>query len=170
MAGIKNANTYFGKSIRKEVDTMALIRWRPRDIWNPFSDLQDDINRLLDVSLGRFAGPGAVVWAPSLDIYEDKDALVVKADVPGLKEEDVDISIQGNTLTLRGERKQESEVKEKGFYRCERYYGSFQRTIDLPFPVDQSKINASYKGGVLEVRLPKAEEAKEKKIKIAVKD
>lgn len=149
---------------------MSLIRWRPRDLWNPFADLQEDINKLFDVSLGRFAGPGAIVWAPALDILEDKDTLVIKADLPGLKEEDVDISVQGNTLTIRGERKQESEAKEKGFYRCERYYGSFQRSLDLPYPVDQSKIKASYKGGVLEVRLPKAEEAKAKKIKIEVKD
>ncbi|MDD5555843.1 MAG: Hsp20/alpha crystallin family protein [bacterium] len=150
---------------------MALIRWRPRDVWSPFADLPGDLSRVFDTSVGRlFGDPGAVVWSPALDIYEDKESIVVKADLPGMKEEDVDISIQGNTLTLRGERKQESEVKEKDFYRCERYYGSFQRCLELPFPVDQGKVKASYKGGVLEVRLPKAEEAKEKKIRIEVKE
>lgn len=143
---------------------MALIRWRSRDALNPFAELQEEVNRLFDVSSSRVGGD--VVWAPSLDIYEEKDNLVVKADLPGLKEDEVDISIQGDTLILRGERRQESEVKERGFYRCERAYGSFQRTVTLPYPVDQGKAKATYKNGVLEVRLPKAEEAKQKKIKV----
>jgi HSP20 family protein len=149
---------------------MALIRWRPRDIWNPFSDLQEDINKLFDLSSDRLRGEGAIIWSPSLDVYEEKDELVVKADLPGLKQDEIDIAIQGDVLTLKGERKQETEVKEKGYYRCERCYGSFQRSVALPYPVDQGKVKATYKGGVLEVRLPKSEEARQKKIKIDVKD
>jgi HSP20 family protein len=149
---------------------MAVIRWRPRDVWNPLTDLQEEMNRLFDLSSGGFRGEGVAAWAPSLDVYEDKDTLVVKADLPGIEEKDIDISIQGDVLTLRGERKQEEEVKEKGYHRCERCYGSFQRSFTLPYSVDQSKVKASYKGGVLEVRLPKAEEAKQKRIKIDVKD
>lgn len=146
---------------------MALIRWRPREVFNPFAELQDEVNRLFDISSAR-AGTEAV-WAPSLDIYEEEDSLVLKADLPGLKENEVDISIQGDTLLLRGERKQQSEVKEKGFYRCERVCGSFQRAVTLPYPVDDAKATATYKDGVLEVRLPKAEAAKQKRIKIDTK-
>jgi len=143
---------------------MALIRWRPRESFNPFAELQEEVNRLFDVSSSRSGGE--LVWAPSLDVYEEKDNLVVKADLPGLKEDEVDISIQGDTLVLRGERKQESEAKERGFYRCERVYGSFQRAVTIPYPVDSGKAKATFKNGVLEVRLPKAEEAKQRKIRI----
>jgi HSP20 family protein len=149
---------------------MALIRWRPREVWSHFSDLQEDINRLFDLTTDRFRGGGALVWSPSLDIYEEKDTLVVKADLPGMKGEEIDISVQGDVLILRGERKQESEVKEKGCYRSERSYGSFQRAVGLPYPVDQREAKATHRGGVLEVRLPKAEGAKQKKIKIEVKE
>ena len=147
---------------------MALIRWRPREVLSPFADLQDEMNRLFDLSSSRWAGEGALLWSPSLDIYEDKETLVVKADLPGLKEDEIDISVQGDNLILKGEREQESEVKEKGFYRCERCYGAFQRSVSLPYPVDQGKIKATYRNGVLEVRLPKAEEAKQRKIKVDV--
>ena len=149
---------------------MALIRWRPRDFLSPFSDLQEEMNRLFDITAGRLRGGDIIPWSPSLDIYEEKDSLIVKADLPGLSEKDIDISIQGDTLTIRGERKQETETKEKDFYRCERIYGAFQRSVTLPYPVDQSKVKATYKHGVLEVRLPKAEEAKQKKIHVEVKE
>ena len=146
---------------------MALIRWRSRDAINPFVELQDEVNRLFDLSSAR-SGAVEALWAPSLDVFEEKESLVVKADLPGMKEDEVDISIQGDMLVLRGERKHESEAKEKGFYRCERVYGTFQRAVALPYPVDQSKAKATYENGVLEIRLPKAEEAKQKKIRIEV--
>jgi len=105
--------------------------------------------------------------APTLDIYEEKDDVVVKAELPGLTKDDIEISVTNSTLTLKGEKKREEEVKEKDFYRCEREYGSFLRTIDLP-AVKAEGATATFKDGVLKIRLPKAEEAKRKLVKIDV--
>jgi HSP20 family protein len=105
-------------------------------------------------------------WEPSVDIYEDKDKVTVRAELPGMKQEDIDVSLQGNTLAISGERKQEEERKEGQTYRSERFFGRFQRIITLPVQVDASKIKASYKDGVLTINLPKAEDAKRKQIEI----
>ena len=106
--------------------------------------------------------------APTLDVYEEKDDVVVKAELPGLTKDDIEISVTDSTLTLKGEKKREEEVKEKDFYRCEREYGSFLRTIDLPAEVKMDSATATFKDGVLKIRLPKAEEAKRKFVKIDV--
>lgn len=146
--------------------------------WEPFPDLatlQDRIDRLFEDTLGR--GPGAFGaeafegprWAPAVDILEKPNELVLKADLPGIDPKDVEINVQNNTLTLRGERKFESDVKEDDFRRIERVYGSFVRSFSLPQAVDPDKVEAEYRNGVLEVKLPKRPEAKPKQIKVAVK-
>ena len=105
-----------------------------------------------------------------MDIFEKGDKLVVKAEVPGMKEDDIHVSVEGDTLTIRGEKKTESEVKNEDYYRCERSYGSFFRSAALPSTVDASKIEADYEDGVLEVTLPKKPEVKTKKVAVKKKD
>jgi HSP20 family protein len=108
-------------------------------------------------------------WAPAIEVFEKEDKFVVKAELPGMKEEDIDVSVVGDTLTIKGERKAESEVKEEDYYCCERSYGSFSRSIALPSSVDAKKIEASYEDGVLEVSLPKAPGVKPRKISVSAK-
>ena len=105
-------------------------------------------------------------WEPNIDIYEDKDKISVKAELPGMKKEDISVSLDGNTLTIAGERKHEEQHKEGETYRAERFFGRFQRSITLPQQVDSNKIQANYKDGVLTVTLPKSEEAKSKQIEV----
>ena len=109
------------------------------------------------------------MWAPAIEVFEKEDKFVVKAELPGIKEEDVDVSVVDDILTIKGEKKTENEVKEEDYYRCERSYGSFFRSIGLPSNVDAKKIEASYEDGVLEVTLPKAVEAKLRKITVSTK-
>ena len=108
-------------------------------------------------------------WAPAIEVFEKEDKFVVKAELPGMKEEDIDVSVVGDTLTIKGEKKAETQVKEEDYYCCERSYGSFFRSIALPSTVDAKKIEASYEDGVLEVSLPKAAEVKPKKISVSAK-
>jgi HSP20 family protein len=105
-------------------------------------------------------------WTPAVDIFEQGDDLVIRAEVPGLEKDDVDISIENNTLVLSGERKREAEFDERDAYRLERSFGVFTRSFILPITVDCARISASYKNGVLELTLPKAEQAKQRKIEI----
>jgi HSP20 family protein len=136
-------------------------------------DLQERMNRLFDQTLARTRGEeegiAASTWMPAVDIYETPDRVVMKAELPGLSREDVEINVRDNTLSLRGERRFEKEVKEENYLRIERAYGSFQRSFSLPATIQQEKIKAIFKDGVLEVTLPKAEEARPKQIKIDVK-
>ena len=108
-------------------------------------------------------------WAPAIEVFEKEDRFVVKAELPGMTEEDIDISVVDETLTIKGERKAETEVKEEDYYCCERSYGNFSRSIALPSTVDAKKIEASYEDGVLEVNIPKAAEVKPKKISVSAK-
>lgn len=108
------------------------------------------------------------IWNPPVDVFETKDSLVLKADLPQVNKEDVDISVDGNLLTIRGERKREKEINEKDYYRMERSYGTFSRSFTLPGTVNAEKIEASFEGGVLSVTLPKKEESKPKQIKVKV--
>ena len=108
------------------------------------------------------------VWAPAVDMYETKDALVVTAELPGLNEKDIHLSITGDMLSIRGERQWNQEVKQESYYRGERWYGKFERTLPLPMPVQADKVTASYRDGVLTIKLPKVEEIKPKEIKIDV--
>lgn len=140
---------------------MALIRWRPTtDLWDPFAgidELRREVNRAFDTA-----------FAPALDVVEEKDSFLVKMDLPGLTKDDVNVTIQDNFLTVKGERKHEVEKKDTNFYHRERVYGAFARTVELPTRVDATKVQANFRDGVLHVTLPKSEEAKPKEIKVSV--
>jgi HSP20 family protein len=138
--------------------------------WNPFREvvgLQQDVNKLLEGFTRRMspAEPNAL-WSPVVDIYEDDGSYVLKAELPGLAKDDVELLIENRTLTLRGERKMEKEVKQEDFHQIERSYGRFVRSFTLPAFVDEGKIVATFKEGILEIVLPKAEEVKPKLIEI----
>jgi HSP20 family protein len=147
---------------------MAITRWRPfRDVVS----VQDEMNRLFEDIVGH--RPARVHWTngdwnPSVDVTEDKESVVVKAEMPGMKKDDVKISVQDNVLTLKGEKKQEKEEKESDYHRIERSYGSFCRSFELPTAVRTDKIKANYKDGVLSITLPKTEEVKPKEIPISI--
>jgi HSP20 family protein len=146
---------------------MALARWTPMQNLRP---LQEEMNRLFHEFVrgdsGGEAGWGTGTWTPPVDIYETDDALLLKVELPGVAKEDVSIEIHQNTLMLRGQRKPDAEVQEEHYHRVERAYGAFQRSFMLPIMVDQSKVQATYKDGILELRLPKSEAAKPKRIAI----
>ena len=156
---------------------MAMERWRPFgsvDRWEPFRnlvDIQGEVNRLFDSVAGRpMAGAPAAgrSWMPAVDMHETKDDLVLRAEVPGVREKDVAVSITGDLLTIRGERRWEDESKDQKFLHVERVYGQFERMIQLPLAVQTDKVKASYRDGVLEIKLPKAEELKPREIKIEI--
>jgi len=154
---------------------MNLIRYQEPELatWSPLnrlSSLREEMNRLLDGSLAGFSGSAGLFggWNPTVDVFQDKDSVLIKAELPGMKKEDIDITFQEGTLTICGERKQESEVKEGEVYRSERLFGKFHRTVSMPTKVDAEKIKASYKDGILSVQLPKAAEAKAKQIDVSV--
>jgi HSP20 family protein len=156
-----------------EVFDMALIRWSPRtDLWDPFSsltDIREEMNRLFDTSLRRTGRAGFEgVFAPAIDVVEEKDNFLVRAELPGLTKDDVNVTLQDNYLTIKGEKKHEVETKEANYCHSERVYGSFSRTVELPTSVDAKKIDAHFKDGVLQVKLPKTEEAKPKQIDVKV--
>jgi len=148
---------------------MALIRWDP---FREVSSLQERMNRLF--SDLRSSTPyreeettqGLLV--PPVDIYETEDSLVFKAELPGVTKEDILVEVKDNTMTLKGEKKFVKEVKEEGYHRVERAYGAFQRAFTLPGMVEQDKVKAKFKDGILEIVLPKAEKAKPKQIKVEV--
>jgi len=143
---------------------MALVRWDP---FHELTALQSEVNRLFSR-----AGAGEVAdrqsWTPSVDVIETDDAIKLKAELAGMDPDDIGIELQDNVLTVTGERKFEEEVKEDKYYRIERRYGGFSRSIALPQTADEEKIEANYQNGVLEVVIPKAEIAKPKKISVAV--
>jgi len=151
---------------------MNLIRFQRHDPWlSPFGrldTLRDEINRLFDAPLGDFFGEHQTLngWTPALDVYEEKDNLVVKVELPGVKKDEIDVSVHENTLTVSGERKSERTEEDASATRAERYFGRFQRTVTLPKPVDKGKITARYKDGILTVTLAKTEEAKPKQIQV----
>jgi HSP20 family protein len=153
---------------------MAIEKWRPRwgiSPWRPFRDLEEWERRFDDL-LGRplwRLPTDERGWIPAVDVFEKDDRFVVKAELPGMKDDDVDVSVVGDTLTIKGERKTETEVKNEDYYRCERSYGTFYRSIPIPSNVDANKIEASFDDGVLEVTLPKSAKVKPKKIAVSAK-
>jgi HSP20 family protein len=157
--------------VNKE-EEMAIVRWEPfRDLVS----LQDRMNRLFDESFrGASRGVGEEdwalggSWAPAVDIFEHEGNIVLKAELPGVDSKDVDVRVENNVLTLRGERKFDSEVKKESYHRVERSYGAFSRSFTLPTVVDTDKIKAEFKEGVLRLTLPQREEAKPKQIAISV--
>jgi HSP20 family protein len=146
---------------------MALVRWTPLGNLQSF---QHEMNRMFDEFFrggnGEAAGTELSSWTPAVDIHETDDGFVIKAELPGVSKDDVSIDVHQNTLTLRGQRKHEAEVKNERYHRVERAYGTFQRSFVLPAIVDQDKVQATYKDGVLELHLPKSEAAKPKRIAI----
>ena len=149
---------------------MTLIRWT--DPFRDITTLQDRMNQLfgnfLERGPGREEGLGTGVWMPAVDIYETKDAICVRAELPGVEKEAIGVEVKDGVLVLRGERKFEKEVKEENYHRIERAYGNFHRSFALPSSVDGEKVTARMKEGVLEVTLPKKEQAKPKQVKITV--
>ena len=132
------------------------------------SSLRSELDRLFDLSWsgrdsGLFGG-----WTPSLDVFDEKDHFVVTAELPGMKNEEIDLSFENGVLSISGERKQSKENKEGETFRSERYFGKFQRSVPRPAAVDSSKITASYTDGILTVTLPKSEAAKPKQIAVNV--
>ena len=131
--------------------------------------LQDQVSRLLNEAFDRSSEEGGLTpWAPAVDIYENEHELVVKADLPDIKPEELDIRVENNILTIRGERKFEKKVEEQNYLRVERTYGSFSRSFSLANTVNSEAIKAEYKDGVLTLTVPKREEAKPKQIKVNV--
>lgn len=153
---------------------MALTKWTPFEMWDPFREmrsLQERMSRLFESSFGRPSHAEGLLtdgWFPAVDIHEDGNNIYLKAEIPGVRKDDLNISLDNNILTIKGEKKQESEVNEENYHRMERYYGSFSRSFTLPASVDSAKVAAVYKDGILTLTLPKKEEAKPKKIDVKV--
>jgi HSP20 family protein len=153
----------------------GLTPWQPFSETTPWEDESDRMfgsflsSRLWPFRNGRRWLPiGLDISAPVVDLYDDKDQIVVKAELPGMTKDEIEIDINDHRLTLKGEKKKEEEIKEENYYCSERSYGSFTRVLDLPAEVRRDKAHASYKNGVLEIRLPKTAEAKKKEVKIKV--
>jgi HSP20 family protein len=147
---------------------MTMERWVPRGLArSPFRELA----REMEEAFGRFfpvrSDERGYAWIPAVDMVDEKDEIVVKADLPGLEQKDIEVTVQDGTLTIRGERKEEKEEKKEDYYYVvERSYGAFVRSLPLPKGVDADKVKATFKKGVLEVRLPKAKEAKGKTVEV----
>ena len=147
---------------------MAIARWNP---YRDMMTVRDEMNRVFNEFFGRggqdegawYAG----AWSPPVDIYETDEALIMKAELPGFSKDDISIELKENTLIMRGERRRQDEVKEGNYHRMERVYGAFQRSFLLPTTVDQEKVKASYKDGILELRLPKVQAAQPKRIAVS---
>src|SRR6185503_3745051 len=153
-------------TIKREDQDMAMQRWRPfgfAERWEPFrnlSDIQGEVNRLFESFAGRPAG-GAMTsgrtWMPPVDMTETADELVLAGEIPGIREKEVSVSITGDLLSIKGERRWEQDDKANTALHVERVYGQFERLIQLPFAVQADKVKATYRDGVLEVKLPKTE-------------
>jgi len=150
---------------------MAIVRWL--DPFRDLSAIQERMNRIFEDALarsrGREEGLRTGMWTPAVDIYENNDSVVVKAELPGVERDQISVEVKDGILTLRGERKFEKEVKEESYHRIERSYGNFQRSFSLPVSVEPDKVTARFKDGVLEVILPKKEQARPKQIQVDVK-
>lgn len=150
----------------------------PRRASSELSRPEGDIDRMFEDFLGRRLRPfwperwwpaaSMKISQPAVDLYEEKDDIVVKAELPGMEKDNIEVNLSGNRLTIKGEKKQEEEVKKEGYYRAERSYGSFVRTLELPLEVQSDQVKAAFKNGILEIRLPKTEEAKKKETKVKV--
>jgi len=149
---------------------MAIVRWDPFDA---FIGAQEDLNRMF--RRGWLCAPGTEEglaeggkWAPALDIYETADSLVLEAELPGMDPKDIDVTVDDGILTVKGERKHEKEVEEENYFRVERAYGFFQRSVRLPVEAETDRVKASYDAGVLKVTVPKAEPKKPKAVPVTI--
>jgi HSP20 family protein len=153
---------------------MNLIRWqRPISTWQnleQLSGLRAEIDRLFESPLTELARASQLLsgWTPALDVHEEKDNIIVRVELPGMKKEDIELSLHDGSLSISGERKSEKKFEDAEVYRAERFVGRFQRTVTLPAPVAADRVKAQYKDGVLTVTLPKTEEAKPKQIDVQV--
>jgi HSP20 family protein len=150
---------------KKEVNQMALVRWDP---FRELDSLQGDMNRLFDRFFEGRQGNGGRSgrWSPAMDLAETDDSLILRADLPGMSEDDVNIEVRDGVLTVSGERKAEHEEKGEGYHRVERAFGSFSRSLTLPKGADPDRVEAKFDNGVLEVRVPKPEETQPTRIQI----
>jgi HSP20 family protein len=156
-----------------EIRRKIMSRLVRRDSLSELRGLQDDFARLFNTTWPRLFNGEEVLsgtWAPSVDIYEDQNSIVLEADLPGMKPEDFKLSIENYKLTLSGERRFEKDEKGENFHRVERSYGSFTRNFTLPSTVNVDEVNAEFKDGVLRVTLPKREEVKARQIEVSVTD
>jgi HSP20 family protein len=154
---------------------MNIVKWHRPTLatWPGFgrlSDLRDEIDRLFESPLTELARTSQLLsgWTPALDVYEDKDNFIVKAELPGMKKEAIEVSLHDGTLSISGERQSEVKHEDAEVYRAERFFGRFQRTVALPTAVAADKVKAAYKDGILTITLPKTEEAKPKQIDVSV--
>ncbi|MBP1633758.1 MAG: hspA 1 [Acidobacteria bacterium] len=150
---------------------MAIVRWDP---FRELSDMQDRMGRILGDFYGRGGADDVMrrgAWVPPVDIYDSgKGELVIAAELPDMKREDIQLTVENNTLTISGEKKMDRELTDEQCHRIERAYGRFTRTFSLPPTVDPGKVSADYKAGVLTVRLPVREEAKPRQIQVQVNE
>jgi HSP20 family protein len=136
--------------------------------WPPLTTLRDQLSRMFDLPFSGQPTEAFGDWSPALDASEDKDKYVVTVEVPGLKKEDIHVTVHDGVLTISGERKSEKDVKEGIVHRTERFYGKFSRSVTLPSAVKADKVLASYKDGILNVEVPKADEAKPRNIEVKI--
>jgi len=152
---------------------MAIIRWKDRDVndpWSDFKKLQNEINNLFDFdAFPSTTGLFDRSFSPAVDVSENPNGYTVTCELPGLELKDIDVSIASNVLTIKGQKKDEKEEKKGKFFRKESWSGSFQRTLPLPISIDAEKIQAELKDGILSIVLPKKEEAKPKQIAVNIK-
>ena len=149
---------------------MAVIRWEPA---RELQAIQQEMNRLFGTAYPQGNGANGGIasrWIPPMDVVEDDEHFVVRADLPGVEEGDVNVELEDNVLTISGERRSDTEERKDGYYRVERAYGSFSRSLTLPEGIDSEAITASFNKGVLEVRIPKPEERKPRRVAINVGD
>jgi HSP20 family protein len=152
--------------LEQEEEVMAMMRWDP---FRELGLLQDRMNRLFeDAGRGwRADEPSATTsWSPAVDIYETEGEIIVQAELPGVERNDITLNLENNVLTLKGERRFEKETKQENYHRIERSYGTFSRTFSIPAIVNDEKIRADYKDGILKIALPKKDQVKPKQIKI----
>ncbi len=153
---------------------MKLIQYqRPELAWPGFgqwSNLRDELDRLFESPWTGLARTSQLLsgWTPALDVYEDKENFIVKAELPGMKKEEIDVSLHDDSLSISGERKSETKAEDGELCRAERFFGRFQRSVTLPAPVAADKVKAQYQDGILTITLPKTEEAKPKRIDVSV--
>jgi HSP20 family protein len=164
----------------KEKDSTAMTIHRPGEVIPRAQDMERWFDRMVEDFRRRPfptllrperwwpAEAGMLMRMPAVDVYEEKDNVVIKAEIPGLSKEDISVQVTDSTLTIKGEKKREEEVKEDDYYRCERSFGSFTRAVNLPCDVKADQVKASFKNGVIEVRMSKTEEAKKKTITVKI--
>jgi HSP20 family protein len=159
----------------KESESRAVTPWRP---FMGLTRWETEMDRMMEDLIGRNGRPWwPSLWSrgglsefitPALDIYEEKDDIVVKAELPGMTKNDIEVDISNSHLTLKGEKKREEKIAEEDYFACERAYGAFHRSVELAKDVQADKVKASFENGILEIRLPKTEEAKTKEIKVKI--